>query len=284
MTETDPEVQRAESRVRWEEAAAGWGRQADNTRELGMPVSAAMIEQLGLQPGQRVVELAAGPGDTGFLAAELIKPGGTLISSDGAEAMVEVARERGRQLGIDNAEFKQLELEWIDLETASVDAVLCRWGVMLIPDPEAALKEMRRILRPGGRIALAVWDDPALNVWATAPTGALIELELTSPAPPGAPGMFALAAPGTLHEMLEDAGFVDVLVDGVDIERDYVDLDEYLGELFDLSRAFKEALEGVPVAQRAEVKRRIASQLQSYTEHDGSLRLPGRSLVGSASA
>ena len=115
MTTEDPDVERAEMLARWEGAAAGWGRRADRVRDMGMPVSAWMIDHLALQPGQRVLELAAGPGDTGFLAAELIKPGGTLISSDATEAMLEIARERARQMGIDNVEFRQLELEWIDL-------------------------------------------------------------------------------------------------------------------------------------------------------------------------
>src|ERR1700761_8623925 len=131
-----------------------------------MPVSVAMIDALALQPGERVLELAAGPGDTGLMAAELTRPG-TLISSDGAEAMLDVARARARALGIDNVEFRQLELEWIDLPTASIDAVLCRWGIMLIVDPEAAAQEIRRGLRAGGRAAFSVWDAPERNPWAT---------------------------------------------------------------------------------------------------------------------
>ena len=144
----------------WDRAAAGWGKRADRVAQWGMPVSVAMVDALALQPGQRVLELAAGPGDTGFMAAELIRPGGTLVSSDGAEPMLDVARERARQSGIENVEFAQLELEWIDLPTASVDAVLCRWGIMLIVDPAAAAGEIRRVLRAGGRAALAVWDVP----------------------------------------------------------------------------------------------------------------------------
>ena len=101
------------------------------------------------------------------MAAELIVPGGTLICSDGAEAMLDVARERAAAQGIYNVEFRQLELEWIDLPTADVDAVLCRWGIMLVVDSETAAQEIRRVLKPGGRAALAVWDEPARNPWTT---------------------------------------------------------------------------------------------------------------------
>lgn len=284
MSATDPETQRADQREAWEKAAGGWGRQADQMRRIGMPVSMWMIEHLALQPGQSVLELAAGPGDTGFLAAELVRPGGTVISSDGAEAMVEVARERALAMDLDNVEFRQLELEWIDMPAASVDAILVRWGLMLTVDREAALQEMRRVLKPGGHLALAVWDEPEHNAWATAPNTALIELGAAEPPDPAAPGMFTLAAPGLLAEMLEAAGFTDVLVESVEIERIHQDLDEYLAELFDLSQAFRRGLDGLPVKQRAEVRRRIAAELAPFTRDDGSLRLPGRSLAALASA
>src|SRR5205807_4379208 len=101
-----------------------------------------------LQPGQRVLELAAGPGDTGFMASELVSPAGTLISTDAVEPMLDVARERARAMGVSNVEFRRLDLQWIDLETASVDAVICRWGLMFASDPAAALQEIRRVLRP----------------------------------------------------------------------------------------------------------------------------------------
>jgi SAM-dependent methyltransferase len=280
----DPDEQRVELLEGWERAASGWGKRAERVREMGMPVSAWMIEHLGLQPGQRVLELAAGPGDTGFLAAELIQPGGTLISSDGTEAMLEIARERARVLGIENVEFRRLELEWIDLPTADVDAVLCRWGVMLTVDPAAALHECRRVLRPGGRIALAVWDDGSLNPWATIPGRALVNLGHGSPPDPNAPGMFALAAQGRLREMLEDAGFVDVLAESVELGRAHESLDAYLDETLDLARPFREVYRGLTDDARAELQREIASLASTFIAADGSVRFPGRSLVAAANA
>jgi SAM-dependent methyltransferase len=284
VTAEDPDVERAEMLTRWEVAAAGWARRADGVREMGMPVSTWMIDHLALQPGMRVLELAAGPGDTGFLAAELIKPGGTLISSDATEAMLEVARGRARKMGIDNVEFRQLELEWIDMETATVDAILCRWGVMLILDPPAAVHEMRRVLRPGGRVALAVWDESRLNPWATIPGRVLVELGHTAPADPNAPGMFTLAAPGALAELLEGAGFVDVEVDAVELPRSYEHLDAYVDEQLDLSGVFAKIFRELSEDEQPEVRRRIGELLSDFATDDGSIRVPGQSLVAAANA
>jgi SAM-dependent methyltransferase len=280
----DADEQRAEMLARWERAAPGWGRQAAKLREWAMPVSAWMLEQLTLQPGQRVLELAAGPGDTGFLAAELVGPFGALISSDASEAMVSVARERARALGVENVEFRRLELEWIDLETASVDAVLCRWALMLCLDPPAALHEIRRVVRPGGRFALAVWDEPSANPWATIPGRALINLGHSEPPDPDAPGMFALAAPGRLGHMLADAGFVDVFLESVPVDLASDSVGAFLEDTIERSMLFAAAWEPLSEDERAGVAREIARLAQPFTAADGTLLLPGRSLLGAASA
>ncbi len=284
MPTPDPETYRAESAEAWERAATGWGKRADRVRQFGMPVSAWMIEHANLQPGQQVLELAAGPGDTGFLASELIKPGGTLVTSDVAEAMLEVARERAAAQGVDNVEFKQLQLEWIDLETASVDVVLCRWGIMLVADPGAAAREIRRVVKPGGTVAVAVWDEAAKNPWATIPGRALIELGHSERPDPDAPGMFTLAAPGRLAELLESAGFVDPIVDSVEVERNYETLESYLSETLDLSGIFSRAIDALTAEERERVREQISELTEPYTKPDGSVRLTGRSLVSCASA
>lgn len=280
----DPDDQRTASREGWEAAAAGWGRVADRIQAWSVGVSATMVDALALQPGDRVLELAAGPGDTGFMAAELIAPGGKLICSDGAEAMLDVARARAQAQGVRNVEFKQLDLEWIDLPTADVDAVLCRWGIMLVVDPEAAAREIRRVLRPGGRAALAVWDVAERNPWTTIPGDAMRALGHLAPADPHQPGMFTLAADGALAELLQGAGLVDVKIAAVEMERRFDTLDEYLAETLEMATSLRSAYEALDDAQRAEVRARIAADAAPYTAADGSLAVPGSSLVASAAA
>lgn len=281
----DPEEQRAGILDGWEHAAAGWGRRAQRIRDWGMPVSTWLIEQLSLQPGYRLLELAAGPGDTGFLGAELIAPGGTLISSDATEGMLEVARRRADELGIRNVEFKQLQIEWIDLVTASVDAIVCRWGYMLTVDPGAGMREARRVLAPGGRFAIAVWDRDEENPWATIPTDALVEGGyVDAPDRTTAAGIFSLADSDRLQEMLEEAGFIDVLVEPMEVMREYDGFDEYWEESLELSPSLGAALERLEPRQRDDVVRRARSLAQPFTDGAGMLRLPGVSLVASASA
>jgi SAM-dependent methyltransferase len=278
----DADVQRAELLAGWGRSAAGWGRRADAIQEFGLPVSVWMIEQLGLQPGQSVLELACGPADTGFLAAEQVQPGGLVIETDAVEAMLGVAKGRARDLGAKNVEFKRMELEWIDLPTATVDAVLCRWGLMFAVDPSVALKEIRRVLRPGGRMAIAVWDAPEFNPWATIPTRALIELGHLEPPDPDAPGMFTLADSGRLRELLESAGLDDVRVESLELVRKE-GRDGYVKSTLDLSRAFADVRDRLTEPQWQEVEERIATLCEPYVRDDR-LVFPARSLGAAASA
>lgn len=280
---TLPEEQRLEMLERWDRGAAGWSRRADSIQEFGMRVSVWLVEHLNLQPGQTVLDLAAGPGDSGFLAAELVRPGGKLISSDASRAMLGVASGRARDLGVTNAEFKQLELEWIDLPTASVDAVLCRWGLMFALDPAAALTETRRVIKPGGKLALSVWDEAGKNPWATVINRALVELGHVDPPDPEAPGMFALADAGRLGAMLQDAGFVEPVVESVTLSRPAADVEDFLDESLDLNAQLADVRARLSSEQWAEVKARVAALSEPFADGDG-LRFPAQALVAAGSA
>jgi SAM-dependent methyltransferase len=268
----------------WSRAASGWGEMADVVRAMGMPVSEWLIDHLELQPGQQLLELAAGPGDTGFLAAELIRPGGTLISSDAAEEMLEVARRRAEQLGVDNVEFKQLQLEWIDLPTGSVDAAVCRWGYMLAVDPETALRETRRVLRPGGRLAFAVWAEADLNPWATVPGRTAVELGHAPPPDPDGTGPFSLASREKLTGLLDATGFDDVEIEPVEIDRTYPDIGPFFQETFTLSPMLGALVKQLSDAERNGLIDAMTSAAAPFTAADGSVRFPGVSLAVAARA
>lgn len=284
MTAPDPDELRAAARERWERSAAGWSAQSERLHGATMPVSRWLVDAIEPQPGERVLELAAGVGDTGFLAAELIRPGGTLICSDGAEAMLEAARARAAQLGVTDAEFKLLELEWIDLPAASVDAVICRWGYMLALDPGAALRETRRVLRPGGRLALATWAEAGRNVFPAIPRRALFDAGLVDDLAAPGPGMFDLGDAAALRELLEDTGFLDPRIEEVELTMPYEDLDDYWAATAAMSSGFADLVATLNERQLTDLRERVAAATAAYADASGALALPGVALVAAASA
>jgi SAM-dependent methyltransferase len=272
------------SLTHWEEAASGWVARQATLRELSAPVSHWMIDAVDPQPGQRVLELAAGLGETGFLAAEMVAPVGGLITSDQADAMLDGARKRAGELGLTNVEFQVLNAEWIDLPVASVDAVLCRWGYMLMADPLAALLEARRVLRPEGHVALAVWDSIEHNPWALLPATELLERGLIQPPAPGAPGPFALGEKQRVRDLLERAGFDEVWVERLDLLQRAPSFDEFWETTLDIARSFHDAVLARPEPEIAEIHASLAARFEPYTAADGSLEIPMRTLVGVGTA
>jgi SAM-dependent methyltransferase len=272
---------RDESRRRWQTVAAGWEKHADLIRRETMPVTSWLLDAIAPQPGHVVLEIAAGIGDTGFLAAELIEPGGTLITSDLVPEMLSAAQRRAEALGIGNVRFRQIDAEVIDQPAASLDGVIGRWGYMLMTDGEAALRDTRRVLKPGGRLALAAWGDPADNPWTVLPVKELVARGKVEPAPPG-PGQFAWAQEGAIADTLDAAGFVEYEVHALDFAFHHPSARAWWETTRDTSLRVREAR--VDPAEEDDVVAALAEQAAPWTGEDGTLALPARTWVAAATA
>ena len=266
----------------WEAMAPGWERWRAQLEAALAPVRESLIAKLAPRPSDTVLELGAGPGDTGFAAAMLLGESGRLISSDFSPDMVEVARRRGAELGIENVDYRVIDAEQIELGADSVDGVLCQSGYMLMADPAAALSETRRVLRSGGRLALSVWGAPELNPWASIGGRILVERGHLPPPEPGAPGVFSMASAERTRTLLEEAGFAEVRTDEVPVRFDFDDLDAYEGWVMDVAGPFAMVVRSLQEREREQLKAQLGQAFVPFATERGYV-IPGVALTAIAS-
>src|SRR4051812_2157797 len=199
----------------WSAVAPSWDEHADYVDRRGAELAEAMLDLADPRPGERVLELACGPGGLGLAAAERVGPDGVVVLSDVAPEMTRIAAARAGALG--NVSACDLDLERIAQPHASYDVVLCREGLMFATDPAAAAREIRRVLRPGGRTAIAVWGPRERNPWLSLVLDS-VGAELGSPMPPpGIPGPFSLDDAEELDALISGAGLTCVSVSEIPV-------------------------------------------------------------------
>jgi ubiquinone/menaquinone biosynthesis C-methylase UbiE len=246
-------------------------------------VSDWLVEAITPQPGQTVLELAAGPGETGFLAAERIGPNGKLISTDYVVEMVEAARRGAAARGLSNVDCRVMDAQNVELPEDSVDSVLCRFGLMLMPDPSAALDGIRRVLRPAGRFAYSVFGAPDRNAWITTMAGAIMACGHNVGADPFAPGgLFSLAEPNRNRELLASAGFADLKLEEIAGAISFDDLDDYWTFQSSISGRFAILLASLTEDERQEIREHFGELARPY-ESKGRYDLPNCVVAISAS-
>jgi SAM-dependent methyltransferase len=272
-----------EPRDRWVRAAAGWEARADQMARDSLPVSARMVDAVQPRPGQTILELAAGLGDTGYLAYERIQPGGELITSDFAPEMLSAAQRRAPQGA--NIRFRQMDLGVpLDQPAASIDGVLCRWGYMLLNDPEFALRETRRILKAEGKLALAAWAGPDENLWSAAPVRILQNRNILEKPAPDEPGQFTWADPDRIDETLGAAGFVEFEIEAVDFVMRYDDVDDWWVAVTQTSTRTGDADRQMDFATRSDVLAELEEASKPFEQPDDRLEIPARTWIATATA
>jgi SAM-dependent methyltransferase len=261
--------------AQWSIVAPGWARRRDYVWEVSAHVGEQMVASLGPRPGETILELAAGPGDTGFAAAARLGPEGRLISTDVAPEMVATAEARGRELGLGNVDYRVVDAQAIDLPDESVDGVLCRWGFMLVADPARALAETFRVLRRGGRVVFAVWAEADANPWGTAVGRALLKLGLIERPDPDAPGPFRLGDRERVLDLVRAATFEEPHIDDVPIVWRHDSFDDYWAVTSDLSFLVATALATLEPGVLEQVRSLAQEELAPYEDAGGRLAVSG---------
>ncbi len=278
MTDTDPSQ---ESQRHWSAVAPAWETYRNRLFEHVRSVSEWLVDQVDPQPGQTVLELTAGPGETGFLAAPRLGPSGKLISSDFVPAMVEAAQRGAAQRGLDNVECRVIDAQQVDLPDGSVDGVLSRFGLMLVPEQERALGEIRRVLRPGGRCAYATWGLPDTNPWLLLMVIALVQNGHAPPGDPFAPGgVFSLATPERNKELVAAAGFASVTVEELEGVMRFESPDDYWTFNTSVAGPVAALVASLGEEQVGAIRTTLDPSLAPF-ERDGRLEIPWRSVVTS---
>jgi SAM-dependent methyltransferase len=270
---------RAHLHRQWNSVATAWGEHAEYADGRGAPITAWLLEATRPAPGERVLELACGTGGVGLAAARLVGSNGEVVLSDVSAAMTALAAARAN--GLDNVSTRPLDLEQINEPDASYDIVLCREGLMLVPDPGRGAREIRRVLKPGGRAALAVWGPRERNPWLAVVFDAAAAALGAPVPPPGIPGPFSLDDAERLAAILRDAGLVDVEVAEVAVPYIASSPEEWWTRTLALAGPLAKRLAVLPEPAIEALRTRAFAAIAEYTTAD-ELEIPGVSLVASA--
>ena len=216
-----------QQRAQWRDAADAWDRYFEWYARAFAPVMAWCADAIAATPGMRVLDVAAGSGQPALAIAPRVQPGGTILGIDFSPEMVAVAERRARRAGASNVSFSTMDAERLELPDASFDAVTCACGLIFFPDAHRALAEMHRVLKPGGRVAIVVWDEPSKSPFVTVGGGAISRFHAPTPPNPNSPGAFRFAKPDVLEHALRDAGFSDVTIASVPMPIEFESTQEY---------------------------------------------------------
>lgn len=268
-----------EVRKVWETIAPGWVRHRDFAFEQQRGVSERLVEAMGASDGDTILELTSGPGETGLLLAER-SPGTKVIVSDFAPSMVKAAASAASSRNLANVECREIDAQHIDLPDSSVQGVMSRYGLMLVPDWNAALAETRRVLASGGTLSYAVWGPLDQNAWMMLFGAAMMQRGHFTP--PEGGGFFPLTTPDENRDAVLRAGYEQVDVEVLDNPMNFESMDHYWDVSTSLSGPLALIAKDLPKSELQEVRSAVEGFAAPF-KTDSGLALPAQTVLVRAS-
>lgn len=277
----DAEKYKNAQREQWNKDGAAWRYWTPFLERWYGDVTRQMLDLARIQPGQRILDIAAGAGAPAVNAAERVGPGGYVLATDISEGIVELARQVAHERGLKQVETRAMDGEKLDLPDDTFDAVLCRLGLMYMPHPVTALREWRRVLKPGGRVAVAVFSSPDRNAWGAVPASIIRRRAQLPPPVPGQPGPFSLGDPGVLEGIFNEAGFANPEIRALPVPHRTTSAAEYVQVAREAFGGFNAMMAQLPPEERESVWNEVEASLRSFESPDG-FEAPGECLVVAA--
>ena len=269
------------TRADWDAAAAGWRRRDALLRRGLGPATERMLELAKISPGKQVLDIASGTGEPAISAAQRVGESGKVIATDLSDDMLLIAREKATAAGLGNIEFRCIDAETLAFPAKSFDAVTIRWGLMFMQEPWACLASCHRMLKLGGRIAIACWAAPELNPFLALPRQILANYMDVPTPPPDAPGTFAFANPIRLHNFLKTTGFKNIEIEELELEvLEVADGHAYWEVLSDLSASVQEQVAQLREPERKEYISKLIAAADQLRSSDV-LRMKGTTWIAS---
>ena len=269
MTQQTPEQSIEGQRQDWNRVAGGWEKWDRFFDEQMAFLNHRLVADARLRFGMRVLDLGSGTGYPALLGAQTVGPTGSVIGLDLAEQMLAVARRKATALSLANSTFRTGDVTALPYEANSFDAVTSRFCLMFLPEIPKAIAEIARVLKPGGWVAAAVWSAPDNNPYLMIPITVIKQFLDFPPPDPTAPGIFRLAKPSDLAEMLQQVGFTNLSEEEFIADVRFPSGEEYYASLMDIAAPIQNLFAKLSDQQKTDARGCIVTSVDQYRRADG---------------